>query len=66
MKNYRIAIVEYDHPLAGKKKSYALQKRIGFFFWYTHTKCDSVDQCLTVYDNVKDKKEKIINVLRRI
>lgn len=64
MKSYRIAIVEYDHPLAGKKKTYALQKRIGIFFWYTVTKCDSVQQCLTVYDNTKYNKERIIHVLR--
>lgn len=64
MKKYRVAIVEYDHFFVGKKKTYALQKRIGFFFWYTVTYCDSVTQCLTYYDNTKNKEEKLINVLR--
>lgn len=64
MKNYRIAIVEYEHALVGMKKTYALQKRIGLFFWYTVVHCDSVTQCLTYYDNTKNKKETIINVLR--
>lgn len=64
MKNYRLVILEYDHFLGGKKKTYALQKRIGLLFWYTVVRCDSVDQCLTYYDNTKNKKETIINVLR--
>lgn len=63
MKNYRIVVVEYDHFFVGRKKTYALQKRIGLFFWYTVTHCDSVAQCKTYHKNTKDKEEKLINVL---
>lgn len=65
MKNYRIAIVEYEHFLVGMKKTYAAQKRIGLFFWYTMTYCDSKQQAETYIKNVRGKKkEKLINVLR--
>lgn len=65
MKNYRIVIVEYEHFFSGMKRTYAAQKRIGLFFWYTMTYCDSKYQAETYIKNVrKKKKEKIINVLR--
>lgn len=66
MKNYRIVVLSYEHPLAGMKRIYALQKRIGIFFWYTVAKCDSLEQCKTVHKNTKDKKERVINVIRTI
>lgn len=65
-KKHRIALVEYDHSFLGKKRAYALQRRVGIFFWHTVTYCDSVSQCLTYYKNTKDKKEKLINVLRSL
>lgn len=65
MKNYRLAIVEYDHPLAGMKRTYAAQKRIGIFFWYTMAYCDSKSQAeYYINHQKKRKKEKLINVLR--
>lgn len=63
MKNYRIALVEYDHKF-GQRKTYALQKRVGLVFWSTVARGNTVQQCLEIYDNVKNVKEKIINVLR--
>jgi len=65
MKNYRIAMIVYEHQISsvGFKRAYALQKRIGGFFWYTVMKCDSKNQCKTVYNNVRDKKDKVIRVL---
>lgn len=65
MKNYRIAIVEYEHFFVGMKRTYAAQRRIGLFFWYTMTYCDSKQQAETYIKNVRGKKkEKLINVLR--
>lgn len=65
MKNYRISIVEYEHPLVGMKRTYAAQRRIGLFFWYTMTYCDSKQQAETYIKNVRGKKkEKLVNVLR--
>lgn len=64
MKNYRIALVEYDHKFVGQRKTYALQRRVGLLFWYTVARASTVQQCLEIYDNVKGRKEKIINVLR--
>lgn len=64
MKKYRIAVVEYDNFFCGKKKTYAYQRRIGLFFWYTVTKCDSIGQCLAYHKNTKGKEEKLIDVLR--
>lgn len=67
MKNYRIVLVEYDHPfLKAKKVTHALQKRIGIFFWYTVARCDSMSQCLTVYRNTKGKKERIVKTLQKM
>lgn len=65
MKNFRVVRVEYDHPLVGTKETYALQRRIGFFFWYSVYHCDSVTQCMACYRNVKNKKERIIRVLHK-
>lgn len=65
MKKYRIAIVEYDHALIGMKRTYAVQKRIGLFFWYTMVYCDLKSQAeYYITNNKKRKKEKLINVLR--
>lgn len=64
MKNTRIVVLEYENFFCGMKKTYALQRRIGLFFWYTVTKCDSVAQCLAYHKNTKNKEEKLINVLR--
>lgn len=67
MKNFRISVVEYEHPFAGMKKTFALQRRIGVFFWYTVTRCDRESECLVVYKNIiKKKEERLINVLRYI
>ncbi|WBF77705.1 hypothetical protein A73_249 [Escherichia phage A73] len=60
---YRIVLIEYNHTHAGKKVTYALQKRIGFFFWYTMTKCDSKSQTEYYYSKVKDKSDKLIKII---
>lgn len=65
MKNYRLAVVEYDHALIGMKRTYAAQKRIGLFFWYTMAYCDSKQQAeYYIKQKMKRKKEKLIDVLR--
>lgn len=66
MKNYRIVIVEYEHPLVGMKKTFALQKRIGLFFWYTVAHCDSLSQCRTYYENTKNRRENLIKILVKL
>lgn len=67
MKNFRIAVVEYEHPTAGMKKTFALQRRIGVFFWYTVARCNREAECFCVYKSIIGrKKERFINVLRYI
>lgn len=64
MKNYRIVLVEYDFRF-GQRRTYALQKRVGLFFWITEARGNTVTQCLEIHRNIKGRKEKIINVLRK-
>lgn len=64
----RIAIVSVVMPFSGERKNtYAVQKRIGFFWWQTLTLCDSLTQArycvrMTIEDR---RKEKLIKVLSR-
>lgn len=64
----RIAIVSVVMPFSGERKNtYAVQKRIGFFWWQTLTLCDSLTQArycvrMTIEDR---RKEKLIKVLNR-
>lgn len=63
MNKWRVALVEYDHRF-GERKTYALQKRVGLIFWCTVARGNTVTQCLEIFDNIKNRKERIINVLR--
>lgn len=63
----RIALVSVVLPLCGeRKKTYAVQKRIGFFWWQTLTYCDSMTQArycvrMTIEDRRKEKLVKVLN-----
>ena len=62
LNRYRIVKIEYDHVFVGRKVTWGLQKRIGLFFWYTVTMCDSLAQCRTYYENTKDKTEAVKSI----
>lgn len=64
----RIAIVSVVMPFCGeRKKTYAVQKQIGFFWWQTLTYCDSMTQAVYyVGSTMLDKrKEKLVKVIKR-
>lgn len=62
LNRYRIVKIEYDHVFVGRKVTWGLQKRIGLFFWYTVTMCNSLAQCRTYYKNTKDKTEAVKSI----
>lgn len=65
MKNYRVVEMQCTGGPGGNRVTFALQKRIGLLFWYTVAKCNTVTQCLELYDNTKHRKEKVTYVVRK-
>ena len=65
----RIALVSVVVPFGGgcRKNTYAVQKRIGFFWWQTLTLCDSLTQArYCVRHTLEDRRgEKLVKVLNR-
>ena len=64
MKNIRIAKVEWVTAFGVVRETYAVQRRIGFFFWYTVARCESISMCLTYIKNTINKpSDKVVKVL---
>lgn len=64
----RIAIVSVVMPFSGeRKKTYAVQKRIGFFWWQTLTYCDSLTQAVYYVGStmIDKRKERLVKVIKR-
>lgn len=67
LKKYRIVKLIYENRLVGMKETWALQKRVGMFFWVTVSKCDSKEQCKTFWKNTKDlQREKVVRVVEQL
>ncbi len=64
MAKYRIVSLRwwtaFDEPVTTP----AVQKRVGFFWWVTLTRCESVKQAFTYIRNVEKKKpDKVLGVI---
>lgn len=60
----RIAIVEYETLFNGKKKTFAVQRRVFPFIWVTAIHCDTIGQARYAMQSYKGRElDKVLRVI---